>query len=363
MKILLSLWATTGLICALYGQDAIPAATAQKALIDYFQPVRAGGPLSTTVWGSPAVGPRDPRNGLEDSAIKQWCYWDGGIIKGPDKKYHMFACRWDQAKGHRGATGGSGSVAVHAVSDNLFGPYVDKGLCWPENQGGKGHNVFPLALPDGRYAIIVSDTRPGDVFVSPSLDGPWSYLGAIKVATNQYPFGRLKNLSVMVRPDGRFEMLPESGVIALSDNILGPYTVQGPSAYQQAAGCPRKWMEDAVVWQSGGVYHIVVNQWAPRKAYDLTSRNGIDGWKFDGLAYDPTKDFIRYTDGTVNHWNKLERANVYLENGHVMAFTFAAIDVAKEADRGNDNHGSKILVIPFDGAALDAATESSHNEP
>jgi len=29
------------------------------------------------------------------------------------------------------------------------------------------------------------------------------------------------------------------------------------------------------------------------------------------------------------------------------------IDVEKEAEHGNDGHGSKIIVIPFDGAALD----------
>ena len=29
------------------------------------------------------------------------------------------------------------------------------------------------------------------------------------------------------------------------------------------------------------------------------------------------------------------------------------IDVEKEQDKGNDGHGSKVIVIPFDGAALD----------
>lgn len=343
-------------------QNATPPAAASqetknpKTFIDYFLPTPMTGSLSKDVWGALAVGPRDPQNGLEDSTMKQWCYWDGGIIKGPDGKYHLFASRWNQGKGHGGW---SGSVAVHAVSDKLYGPYVDKGPCWPDNQGGKGHNVFPLALPDGRHAIIVSDTRPGDVFVSPSLDGPWSYLGAIKIAPGKYPFGLMKNLSVMVRPEGRFEMVPESGIIALSDNILGPYTVQGPSAYRQAAGCPQDRMEDAVVWQTGGVYHIVVNQYTTRKAYHLTSHNGIDGWKFAGLAFEPSKDFLRYTDGTINHWNKLERPNVYIENGHVVAFTFAGIDVKKEEDRGNDNHGSKILVIPFDGTSLDVVSAGS----
>src|ERR1019366_1871764 len=62
---------------------------------------------------------------------------------------------------------------------------------------------------------------------------------------------------------------------------------------------------------------------------------------------------VRYPDGTVNHWNKAERPSVYIENGHVAAMTLAVLDVEKEQDKGNDGHGSKVIVIPFDGAALD----------
>jgi enterochelin esterase-like enzyme len=107
------------------------------------------------------------------------------------------------------------------------------------------------------------------------------------------------------------------------------------------------------VWYSAGLYHIVVNGWSDRKAYHLTSPNGITNWTFRGLAYDPTKDFVRYTDGTVNHWDKMERPGILLENGHVTHFTFAVLDVPKDEEHGDDTHGSKIIVVPFDGAALD----------
>jgi hypothetical protein len=244
---------------------------------------------------------------------------------------------------------------VHAVSDKVTGPYVDKGLCWPDDQGGKGHNVTALVLPDGRYAVVVSETRPGDVFVSKSLDGPWERLGSIKVATNEFSrLGRMSNVSIMVRPDGDFMIVARSGAIWISkDGILGPYTIQGPSVYPTVAGLPLRNLEDPVVWYSGGLYHIVVNGWSDRKAYHITSVDGIKDWKFQGLAYDPTVDFVRYTDGTLNHWSIMERPGVVLENGHVAYFTLAAIDVPKRQETGNDIHGSKILVIPFDGAAMD----------
>jgi hypothetical protein len=332
---------------------SVPVYATDKTLIDYFLLMPIQGRLVSDVWGAPGVFPRDPKNGLEDETMKQWCYWDGQIIRGPDGKYHMFASRWDQARGHNGWFG---SLAVHAVSDQVMGPYLDKGLCWPDNQGGKGHNVTALVLPDGRYAVVVSETRPGDVFVSKSLEGPWEHLGSIKVAQNEFSRGgRMSNVSIMVRPDGDFMIVPRSGAILISkDGILGPYTVQGPSVYSTIPELrPMRTLEDPVVWYSGGLYHIVVNDWNPRKAYHITSVDGIKNWTFRGLAYDPTTNFLRYTDGTVNHWEKIERPGVLLENGHVTHFTFAVLDVPKNEERGNDTHGSKIIVVPFDGAALD----------
>jgi len=337
-----------------FGQEQKPA----KTFIDYFLPTPIVGSLSTTVWGAADVGPRDSQNGLEDVTMKQWNYWDGTIVKGPDGRYHLFACRWDQATGHwgdmpRGKKWG-GSKAVQAVSDKLIGPYIDKGLCWPDNQTGQAHNVTALVLPDGRYAVVISQTRPGTVFVSKSPDGPWEQLGLIQVANNEFSqLGKMVNVSMMVRPDGNFQIVPRSGAILISTNgVLGPYTVQGPSIYPSIAGLPQP-VEDPVVWYSGGLYHIIVNNWMNRKAYHITSVDGIHDWKFRGLAYDPTKNFVRYTDGTINHWFKMERCGVFLENGHVAAVTLAAVDNPKEKQLGNDNHGSKIVVIPFDGAALD----------
>lgn len=332
-------------------QDSKPA----KSFIDYFLPTPFVGSLSTNVWGATNVGPRDVKNGLEDETMQRWDYWDGQLIKSPDGKYHLFASRWDQERGHNGWFQ---SKAVHAVSDNLIGPYVDKGLCWPTNQGGKGHNVTALVLPDGTYAVVISETRPGTVFVSKSLNGPWEQLGLIQVATNEFSkLGRMSNTSIMVRPDGNFEIVPRSGAILISTNgVLGPYVVQGPSIYPTIKDMPQhslRNLEDPVIWFSGGLYHIVVNNWSDRRAYHLTSKDGISDWTFRGVAYDPTRDFVRYTDGTVNRWEKLERPGVLLENGHVTAVTLAVIDVAKEKENGNDGHGSKVIVIPFDGAALD----------
>jgi hypothetical protein len=354
-----------------YSQQKDAAGLGPKAFIEYFRPIPLSGKLSKDVWGAATVGPRDPNNGLEDTTMKHWDYWDGKIFRGADGKYRMFASRWDQALGHNAWFV---SKAVEAVSTSALGPYQDKGLCWPDNEGGKGHNVTAVELPNGSYAVVVSESRNGDVFRSSSIDGPWTYLGHISV--NQDTFHSLRNpgdtgplqgpnprpwhgsnVSLIVGPDGRFEIVQRSGQILISkDNILGPYDVQGDTIYRGLPGLPQDHLdrlEDPVIWFSGGWYHILVNNWGDRRAYHIISRDGITGWKFQGLAYEPDADFIRYTDGTVNHWNKLERPSVLIENGHVTAFTLAVIDVPKEEEKGNDGHGSKIIVIPFDGAAMD----------
>ncbi len=165
------------------------------------------------------------------------------------------------------------------------------------------------------------------------------------------------NVSIIARPDGGFEIVQRSGQILISrTGILGPYKIMGKSIFIDLPGLPQKdlgRLEDPVIWYSGGWYHILVNHWDDRQAYHLISRDGVTNWRFQGLAYEPGADFLRYTDGTVNHWNKLERPAVYMENGHVKAITFSVIDTPKHTQAGNDSHGSKVIVVPFDGAAMD----------
>jgi hypothetical protein len=164
-------------------QATPPAAIGPHPFIDYFRPIPVSGPLSPTAWGVATVGARDPNNGLEDPTIKQWDYWDGKIIRGSNGKYYMFASRWDQSTGHRGW---GNSKAIEAVSDSRLGPYHDTGLVRPDNLGGKGHNVTALELPDHSYAIVVSETRNGDIFTSKSIAGPFTYLGPITVNQTSY---------------------------------------------------------------------------------------------------------------------------------------------------------------------------------
>jgi MYXO-CTERM domain-containing protein len=327
-------------------------AEAQSApqLMDYFTPTPIVGSLSSTCWGAAQVGPRDQSNGLEDKTLAKWVYWDGGVIKGPDGTYHMFSSRWDQSNGHGGWQ--CCSYAVHSTSKNLYGPYTDLGTFYTFD-GGKGHNVTPFLMADGQYGVSISGVRPAHVFTASSLDGPWTDKGDVVVNGGMCT---QCNAKIMYRPDGQYEIISSEGKLALSSNVAGPYTVQGSPFYSQASSVTDiSKLEDPSIWYSGGQYHWVTNQWAEKRAFHFTSADGIKNWKLQsGYAYDPTKDFVRYTDGTVNHWAHVERPEVYIENGHVVAFTFAAINVDKDKDVANDKNGSKVIVVPFDGVAFDS---------
>jgi len=344
----------TGAICL----SSISTGTA-KTLIDYFLPMPIVSPLKSDKWGCAAVGKRDIYNGIEDTAGKSYSYWDGPIIKGPDGKYHMLASRWGQSGGHWSWLS---SVGIHAVSDSIMGPYIDKGLTWPQNQSGKGHNLTILQLKDGTYASVVSDTRPGDFFTAPTLDGPWTFAGTININANGFSKPGIANLSIIIRPDdGKYMIVARNGQIMISSGgLTGPYVLQGNSVYN-TVNMPN--LEDPVLWYSGGYYHIVVNSWSEKKAFHLRSKDGIKNWTNEGLAFDPKSDFLRYTDGTVNHWCKIERPGVFIQNDHVTHFTFAVIDVEKENDLGNDSHNSKVIVVPFDGAAFDGVTAAKPQIP
>ena len=342
--------------------------------MDCFQPMPIIEGLTEDCWGTEMVGARDQGNGLEDRDLSDYSYWDGGIIKDEESgKYYMFASRWNQAGGHwgqDGISGWQGSQAIYAVSDNLYGPYEDMGPIWPDWCDGAGHNVFafeisesdPLYQEGYKYAISVSDTgmhgdiANGTIHIAKSLEGPWDLIdngnGGKLNAQGGSGFS-LSNVSIMVRPDGRYEATNRNGDIAIADSLEGIWEVQTNGLWWQIEGMPNSNVEDPVIWYSDGLYHIVANKWDAKEAYYMTSEDGITGWvRHSGIAYTPKQNFLTYEDGTENNWTKLERPNVYIEDGTIKAVTFAVIDVEKEQDFGNDGHGSKIIVVPFDGEAL-----------
>jgi hypothetical protein len=321
---------------------------ASKPMIEYFKPIPLIGKLTTSGWGYDTVGPHDPSNGLENTA--KWWYWDGKILKAPDGKYHMFASRWDVKLGISAWMGAS--ISTHAVSDSLFGPYKDLGPTYTY-QNSKGHNTTGLMLKDSTYAIIESAVVPGWIFTSKTLDGPFTYKGSISWNDNGFNIGSpTANLSIFIGPDNKYWGFSNTGaVMNNADDVTGKYDVRTSRIYPSIQGEDNGKAEDPIMWYSGGYFHVVYNYWNTRKGYHIMSRDGVHNWINTGLALDRFTDFCRYTDGTVNHWGNMERPNVYMENGHVVAFTFAVTDDNKDLSKAT---AGKILVVPFDGEKFDA---------
>jgi MYXO-CTERM domain-containing protein len=332
---------------ALVVMGAVPPASAAdggtKTLIDYFQPTPIVCPLTSETWGAAGVLPRDTCNGLEDSTNKNWQYWDGKILQGPDGKYHLYAGQWPQNKGF---ADWPQSTIVEAVSNGtLMGSYITTAAT---PFAGKEQNVTGFVTPTGGYALLDS---PGKLYTSPSLTDPWTSAGAIAITANGSTIATAttENQTIWQSADSSYLIIARNfQEMTSGKSIVGPYIIQATIPGLQSQG-----YEDPVVWCSGGQYHLVANMYNARKANHFTSADGIHNWVNNGVAYDPTTDFVRYTDGTVNHWYKMERPAVFLQNGHVTAFTFAVIDVDKTLDLANDTHGSKIIVVPFDGVSFD----------
>ncbi len=203
-----------------------------------------------------------------------------------------------------------------------------------------------MPLNDGTFALLDS---PGKVYAASSLDGPWTSRGVIQITLNGTTTTATteENQTIWQSADGSFLIVNRAfSDMVSTTGILGPYVVQGTIPNESG-------FEDPVVWCSGGQYHMVANNFNARMATHYTSVDGVHDWVNEGLAYDPTTDFVRYTDGTINHWFKMERPGVVLAGGHVTAFTFAVIDVDKTLDLANDIHGTKIIVVPFDGVSFD----------
>ena len=331
------------------------------------------------------VGARDENNGLEPKGLstaplplnrgEHWSYWDGTIIRGDDGTYHLFASGWDKTLGHGGWTR---SLIIHAISDDLFGPYEFHQLpTWQYAYGnigpGAGHNVLATELhPDDesgfRYAITTSDdsnpgsrqvygsnclwewTRIGRFFQLEGSPGTVNFSGNF-TPKRAAPYAPFNYISISRRFD-----------IATADNIVGPWTPRNngfASATGPGPASPTQDMEDPTIFYMDGLYHIVMNAWGTMRAYWYVSPTGIDNWRImPGYGYNQRDANIYYEleDGTIhiNHWNLMERPDVFFNaNNELVSFNFSLLNSSKRQDAGNnDRNASKIGVVPFDGEAF-----------
>jgi hypothetical protein len=277
------------------------------------------------------VLPRDKDNGIEDN---QWCYWGGNPIVVKDSNYHIAVCRWPENTGHMGWFE---SEVAHCVSGNPFGPYQIT-----QTIVKKGHNPEVMRMPDGSFVLHIMN---GDIYKSDKMPGPWKKTGRMSMDSRGFTASNRmgSNLTTEYRPDGGVVVMLKNGYIAISrSGVLGPYKMASIGNYSRATGYP----EDPVIWRSRHQYHCVYNHAQDRRSAYMRSLDGVH-WKNEyGLPYDASTTF--YTDGTKNTWYKFERPKVVQDElGRATHLSLTVMDVAKGADKGNDIHSSKNMVMPL----------------
>jgi hypothetical protein len=169
------------------------------------------------------------------------------------------------------------------------------------------------------------------------------------------------NFSFCSRPDGSILAVCRGGGIWLSEDGLKPFVRKSEGrVYPDVEGR----FEDPVLWRDEVQYHIIVNDWLGRVAWELVSPDGFSWTTLPGEAYTPGIARVRLQsqsqDGKcnsqlstlnsqllTNDWFKYERMRVFQdEQGRVIQANFAVIDCAKKYDRGSDIHSSKNITIP-----------------
>ena len=146
---------------------------------------------------------------------------------------------------HLGGLGGfhpaGSSDAYHAISrPRGAGALHPTGLRVHNNGSHKGHNVSALELPDGTYAVVVSEIVPFTIYKSTSLDGPWTGVRPTRATASRPVPPRLpswrrsqrhpldSNVSLVARPDGKFEIVQRHGLIAIADTLCGRTRCRSP---------------------------------------------------------------------------------------------------------------------------------------
>lgn len=308
--------------------------------MDRFLPMPNLGPLTRDTWGADNVLPRDIKNGIE---TKRYSIWGGNKVLGDDGKYHMLVCGWLE-KSPRGHATWPNSIVFHAVSDNLYGPFMIIDTL------GKGHNPEVFKLKDGRYVLYVI----GGCYVADGINGPWTYGKLEYLNRDRRLIEGNSNYTFAQREDGSYLMVCRGGGQWFSQTGFTPYgQVTGTRldtakriiplrAYPPIVGN----FEDPVIWLDNVQYNLIVNDWRGRIAFYERSKDGVN-WKVEsGEAYLPGVS-VR-ADGVVEMWHKYERLKVFQDKyGRAIQGNFAVIDVEKNLDKGSDIHSSKNISIPL----------------
>lgn len=295
--------------------------------------------------------------------------WGASMTQTDDGTCHLFFSFWPRELGHSAWV--THSEVGYATASDPLGPYEHRGLALGRHSddawdghvahnptimqwAGKFYLYYTGNFGDGEYWDHRNHQRVG-VAVADRPEGPWQRSDAplLEVSPGCWDSLITTNPSCTPTPDGRFLLmykaaghereLPMGGPVlhgvAFSDSPTGPFVKHPEPLFK--AGDATFPAEDPFVWtQDGRLFAILKDQGQyytdeTRALVLFESDDGIE-WK---LAEQPvvTGRKILWEDGSEVEYDRLERPQVYVEDGKPTVL-FAAVKPKKDEDDSYNIH-------------------------
>lgn len=281
--------------------------------------------------------------------------WGGSMVRDTDGQCHLLYARWKRELGHDAWV--THSEIAHAVADDPLGPYKHVDVALPERgeefwDGLCTHNPTVHEF-EGKYYLFymgnIGDRKLGDdlnwvhrnnqrigVAVADHPAGPWKRFDkpVIDISSDESAPDALmtSNPSICRKDDGTYLLIykavglkrerpfggPVVHLAATSDSPTGPFkkhfkelfTIEG---LDFPAEDPFIWAQDGRCWAIVNDQQGVFSKLGEDSLALFVSDDGLD-WK---VAPHPlvTPREITWADGTVQKLNRLERPQLWSENG------------------------------------------------
>jgi hypothetical protein len=343
------------------------AALPEVALFDwvrYYRPVTPPAPLVSELNLGAMLQPVPESARFIDPDYYIWC---GSLIRGDDRKYHLFYSRWPRKLGHYAWV--THSEIAHAVSDSPTGPFHHVNVALPARgkdfwDGLTTHNPTIVRIGDRYYLYYMGTTGDGQamktlnwghrnnqrigVAVAETPEGPWQRFDNPVIDVSSDPDApdavMTSNPAVAVRPDGGVLMIykavarkrpapaygPVVHLAATADSPTGPFVKKlEPLFTSPGVDFPA---EDPFVWYDYAArrYYAVVKDF---KGYFTKAGKSLALWESENgfvwhLAKNPlvTTTEIRWANGTKQPVNSLERPQVLFGPNGRPAALLGAVD-------------------------------------
>ncbi|MEA2068715.1 MAG: glycoside hydrolase family protein [Verrucomicrobiota bacterium] len=269
--------------------------------------------------------------------------WGASMTQTDDGVCHLFYDRWPEPDIN---TWISNSEIAYATADSPSGPYRFKKVVFGKRShdfwdGVSVYNPQILHANQRYYLYYVGNNGAGrathdengtlltqriGVAVADSPSGPWrrSTVPLLDVSEEGLDSNFVANPAVTAMPDGRFLMIYKCGdghkvyhSAAVADHPNGPFVKTGHKIFDSAASeFPA---EDPFIWYQDGKYHAILKDMHGSFSHvgmslvQFESDNGLE-WK-PGTPVLVSKKEIHWDDGSVEKVERLERPQLWLEDG------------------------------------------------